>query len=44
MVTQVDILTGGYSIRHDWARRVGRARVILVRAEKGRTIVDYILA
>lgn len=38
------ILTCGYTIRHDSTRRVGRARVILVPAEKGRTIVGYILS
>jgi len=38
------VLTCGYTIRHDSTRRVGRARVILVPAEKGRTIVGYILS
>ncbi len=38
------ILTCGYSIRLGATRRVGRARVILVPAEKGRTIVGYILS
>ena len=37
------VLTCGYTIRHDSTRRVGRARVMLVPAEKGRTIVGYIL-
>jgi predicted DNA-binding ribbon-helix-helix protein len=37
------VLTCGYSIRLGATRRVGRARVILVPAEKGRTIVGYIL-
>lgn len=38
------ILTCGFSIRLGATRRVGRARVILVPAEKGRTIVGYILS
>jgi len=38
------ILTCGYTIRLDSTRRVGRTRVILVPAEKGRTIVGYILS
>jgi predicted DNA-binding ribbon-helix-helix protein len=38
------ILTCGYTIRLGATRRVGRARVILVPAEKGRTIVGYILS
>jgi predicted DNA-binding ribbon-helix-helix protein len=38
------VLTCGYTIRLGATRRVGRARVILVPAEKGRTIVGYILS
>jgi hypothetical protein len=37
------ILNCGYSIRLGATRRVGRARVIRVPVEKGRTIVGYIL-
>ncbi len=38
------VLTCGYSIRLGATRRIGRARVMLVPAEKGRTIVGYILS
>ena len=38
------ILTCGYIIRHDSTRRAGRAWVIMVPAEKSRTIAGYILS